>query len=164
MLDIYDDMASGQALLDAWNAGDLKKGDIALQFSIDSALLCADRPSEAWFFIWVFHNLPPNMQYKKVFVILGAIVPGPSKPWNIDYSCSHCSIILLLCSEKVSLSMILLLVLWFSLVPWWSLELLIALEVPLCQGWLVTVVMQDVTCIATCQAGIVLLTVTTIQP
>jgi hypothetical protein len=84
MLDFYDDTASGQALLDAWNVGDLKRGNITLQFSIDSAQLQADRPSKAWFFIWVFHNLPPNMQYKKLYTIPGAIVPGPNKPWDID--------------------------------------------------------------------------------
>ena len=61
MLNIYDDTASGQALIDAWDKGHIKRGNIALQFSIDSAQLHADRPSEAWFFIWVIHNLPPNM-------------------------------------------------------------------------------------------------------
>jgi hypothetical protein len=84
MLDFYDNTASGQALLDAWTEGRIKRGNIALQFSIDGAQLRADRPSEAWFFIWVIHNLPPNMRYKKAFVIPGAIVPGPGKPWDID--------------------------------------------------------------------------------
>ena len=83
-LEIYDDTASGQALIDAWDEGNLKGSDVALQFSIDSAQLCADRPSEAWFFIWVIHNLPPSMRYTKVFVIPAAIVPGPKKPWDID--------------------------------------------------------------------------------
>ena len=62
----------------------IKHSNVVLQFSIDGDQLCADRPSEAWFFIWVTHNLPPNMWYKKVFVIPGAIVPGLSKPWDID--------------------------------------------------------------------------------
>jgi hypothetical protein len=84
VLDTYDNTASGQALLDAWCDGGLRQGDVALQFSIDGAQLRADRPSEAWFFIWVIHNLPPTMRYKKAFVIPGAIVPGPGKPWDID--------------------------------------------------------------------------------
>jgi hypothetical protein len=83
-LDVYDDMVSGQDLLDAWSKGSLKKGDVALQFSIDGALLRADKPSEAWFFIWVIHNLPPNMRYKKAYVIPAAIVLGPGKPWDIN--------------------------------------------------------------------------------
>lgn len=84
MLDLYDNTASGQALIDAWDNGHIKKGDVALQFSIDGAQLHTDRPSEAWFFIWVIHNLPPNMCYKKAFVIPGAIVPGLQKPWDIN--------------------------------------------------------------------------------
>ena len=85
MLDLYDNTASGQALIDTWDNGHIKKGNVVLQFSIDGTQLRADRPSEAWFFIWVIHNLPLNMHYKKVFVILGAIVPGPKKPWDIMF-------------------------------------------------------------------------------
>ena len=59
LLDIYDDTACGQELLDAWRTGRFKKCDIALQFSIDGAQLRRDRQSEAWVFIWVIHNLPP---------------------------------------------------------------------------------------------------------
>jgi hypothetical protein len=47
MLCLYNDTASGQALIDAWAVGRIKKGDVTLQFSIDGALLCADRPSKA---------------------------------------------------------------------------------------------------------------------
>jgi hypothetical protein len=83
-LDIYDDTACGQSLLDAWSRGDFKRTDVALQFSIDGAQLRADRASEAWFFIWIIHNLPPDLRYKKAFVIPGAIVPGPNKPSDID--------------------------------------------------------------------------------
>src|SRR6266702_4656476 len=83
-LDSYDDTACGNALLDAWRAGSFKKSDVALQFSIDGAQLRPDQPSEAWIFIWIIHNLPPGMRYKKAFVIPAAIVPGPSKPREID--------------------------------------------------------------------------------
>ena len=55
-----------------------------MQISIDGAQLRPDQPSEAWVFIWVFHNLPPELRYKKRFVIPGAIVPGPNKPGDID--------------------------------------------------------------------------------
>ena len=84
VLDIYNDTACSQALIDAWGEGHIKKGDVALQFYIDGAQLRADWPSEAWFFIWVIHNLLPTMCCKKAFVIPGAIVPGPKKPWDID--------------------------------------------------------------------------------
>ena len=82
--DVYNDTTCGQELLDAWEAGRFAKTDIALQFSIDGAQLRRDQPSEAWVFIWVIHNLPPDMRYKKAFVIPGAIVPGPNKPGDLD--------------------------------------------------------------------------------
>ena len=83
-LDKYDDVSCGNDILSAWTSGALQKSDVALQLSIDGAQLRADQPSEAWVFIWIFHNLPPNLHYKKRFVIPGAIVPGPNKPGDID--------------------------------------------------------------------------------
>ena len=80
----YDDTACGRDLLVAWDSGSFGRSDIALQFSIDGAQLRPDQPSEAWVFIWVIHNLPPSMRYKKDFVIPGAIVPGPNKPGDLD--------------------------------------------------------------------------------
>jgi hypothetical protein len=83
-LAVYDDTACSQELLDAWGDGCFKKTDITLQFSIDGAQLCCDQQSEAWVFIWVIHNLPPELRYKKTFVIPGAIIPGPNKPGDLD--------------------------------------------------------------------------------
>ena len=80
----YDDVSCGKDLLYAWDSGAFLKTDVALQLSIDGAQLRANQPSEAWFFIWVIHNLPPSLRYKKRFVIPGAIVPGPKKPGDID--------------------------------------------------------------------------------
>jgi hypothetical protein len=81
---VYNDTACSRDLLDAWNTGQFRKHDIALQLSIDRAQLRANQASEAWVFIWVIHNLPPDMCYKKAFVIPGSIVPGPKKPGDID--------------------------------------------------------------------------------
>jgi hypothetical protein len=83
-LDKYDDTSCGRELLDAWESGALRKHDVALQLSIDGAQLRSDKASEAWVFIWVVHNLPPELRYKKHFVIPAAIVPGPNKPGDID--------------------------------------------------------------------------------
>ena len=80
----YDDISCGKDILYAWNSGAMKKNDVALQLSIDGAQLRADQPSEAWIFIWIVHNLPPNLRYKKRLVIPGAVVPGPNKPGDID--------------------------------------------------------------------------------
>ena len=38
----------------------------------------------AWVFIWVIHSLPPELCYKKAFVIPGAIIPGPNKPGGLN--------------------------------------------------------------------------------
>ena len=83
-LDVFDDTASGQALIDAWGSGVFGKSDIALQLSIDGAQLRPNQPSDTWVFIWIIHNLPPELRYMKAFVIPGAIVPGPKKPWDLN--------------------------------------------------------------------------------
>jgi hypothetical protein len=83
-LDKYDDTSCGKELINAWNKGTFQKSNIALQLSIDGAQLRPDQPSEAWVFIWIFHNLPPQFCYKKRFVIPGSIVPGLKKPEEID--------------------------------------------------------------------------------
>ena len=83
-LDRYDDISCGKDILSAWTSGTLQKSDVALQLLIDGAQLQADQPSEAWIFIWILHNLPPTLRYKKRFVIPSAIVPGPNKPGDID--------------------------------------------------------------------------------
>ena len=84
ILNRYNDISCGKDILSAWISGNLQKSDVALQLSIDGAQLRANQPSEAWVFIWVIHNLPPNLRYKKCFVIPGVIVPGPNKPGDID--------------------------------------------------------------------------------
>ena len=83
-LDKYDDISCSKDILSAWASGAMRKFNMALQLLIDSAQLRADQPSEGWVFIWVFHNLPPDLHYKKRFVIPGAIVSGPNKPGDIN--------------------------------------------------------------------------------
>jgi hypothetical protein len=83
-LPVYNDTTCGSDLLKAWSSGHFGKSDIALQLSIDSAQLHHDKTSEAWVFIWIIHNLLPDMHYKKVFIIPGGIVPGPNKPVKIN--------------------------------------------------------------------------------
>jgi len=83
-LDVYNDTACGDGLMDAWRSGVFCGSDVTLQFSIDGAQLCLNQPSEAWVFIWVIHNLPPTIRYTKAFVIPAAIVPGPNKPVEIN--------------------------------------------------------------------------------
>ena len=73
---VYDDTTCGSNLLNAWSKGCFGKYDITLQLSINGTQLHWDQASEAWVFIWIIHNLPPDICYKEVFVIPGMIVPG----------------------------------------------------------------------------------------
>jgi hypothetical protein len=81
-MESYDDMACSQDLLQAWASGRFTKDDITLQLSIDGAQLYRDRTSDCWIFIWIIHNLPPGLRYKKAFVIPAGFVPG--KPKEMD--------------------------------------------------------------------------------
>ena len=80
----YNDTACGRDLLAAWDSESFGCSDIALQFFIDGAQLRPDQPSEAWVFLWVIHNLPLSMQYKKDFVIPGATAPRPNRPGDLN--------------------------------------------------------------------------------
>ena len=93
-------MMPSQELLDAWRSGSLSQSDITLQFLIDGMQLWSGLQSEAWVFIWVVHNLPLSMQYKKNFAIPGAILPGPNKPGDIDSFLTPHYVMLWLCSTK----------------------------------------------------------------
>ena len=83
-LETYDNTSCGKELIDAWTKGTFCRSNTALQLSIDGAQLCPDQPSEAWVFIWNFHNLPPQLCYKKWFIIPASIVPGLNKSEDID--------------------------------------------------------------------------------
>ena len=61
----YDDVLCGKDLLYAWDSGAFLKTNVALQLSIHGAQLHANQQLEAWFFIWVIHNLPLSLHYKK---------------------------------------------------------------------------------------------------
>lgn len=76
----YTDTACGTDFLNAWMTGRFKKGDISLQLSIDGAQLYRDKESDCWIWIWIIHNLSPNLRYKKRFVIPGGFLGGPGKP------------------------------------------------------------------------------------
>ncbi|KAF5379709.1 hypothetical protein D9615_005670 [Tricholomella constricta] len=80
----YNDTACGRESLNAWRAKKIKKGDICLQISLDGAQLYRDMESDCWIFIYIIHNLPPDVRYKKRFVIPGGFIGGPLKPKHPD--------------------------------------------------------------------------------
>lgn len=80
----YSDTTCGWDYLEAVKMGKIKKDDVLVQLSIDGAQLYHDKESDCWIFVYVIHNLPPDLRYKKKFVIPAGFVPGPGKPKNMD--------------------------------------------------------------------------------
>lgn len=80
----YYDTACGMDNLNAWRTGTIKKGDVLLQISLDGAQLYRDKESDCWIFIYVIHNLSPDLRYKKRFIIPGGFISGPNKPKHTD--------------------------------------------------------------------------------
>ena len=61
----YNDTVCGMHNLNAWHMGQIKKGDVLLQLSLNGAQLYLDKESNCWIFIYVIHNLSPDLRYKK---------------------------------------------------------------------------------------------------
>ena len=80
----YSDTTCGRDYLDAVKMGKITKDDVLVQLSVDGAQLYHDKESDCWIFVYVIHNLSPDIRYKKRFVIPAGFVPGPGKPKNMD--------------------------------------------------------------------------------
>ena len=80
----YDNTACGMHNLHAWQIGQIKKGNVLLQISLDSAQLYRDKESDCWIFIYIIHNLSPDLHYRKWFVIPGGFISGLNKPKHTD--------------------------------------------------------------------------------
>lgn len=92
---VFDDVYHGASYLEAARAGKIGPWDPILMFTLDGAQLYQNKQSDCWFFFWVLLNLPPELRYKKQFVLPAGFVPGPNKPENIPSfalpSWRHCS-------------------------------------------------------------------------
>ena len=75
----YNNTTCGYEYLDAVETGKINKDDILVQFSLDGAQLYRDKNSDCWIFVYIIHNLPPEIRYKKKFVIPAGFIPGPEK-------------------------------------------------------------------------------------
>jgi hypothetical protein len=75
----YNDTTCGRDYLEAVETGKIKNGDVLVQLSLDGAQLYRDKDSDCWIIVYVIHNLPPDLRYKKKFVIPAGFVPGPQK-------------------------------------------------------------------------------------
>jgi hypothetical protein len=80
----YDDTCCGSEFIELYRDGKIKKGDVLLQMSIDGAQLFRDKASNCWIYMFIIHNLPPHLRYKKYYVIPGGFIGGPNHPKNIE--------------------------------------------------------------------------------
>src|SRR5260370_15378681 len=75
----YNDTTCGRDYLEAIEAGRIKDYDVLVQLSLDGAHFYHDKDSDCWIFVYIIHNLPPNLHYKKRLVIPARFIPGPEK-------------------------------------------------------------------------------------
>ena len=83
-ISLVNDLAAGWDYFRAVLNGDIKKDDIVLMVSLNSAQLYESKQSDCWIYIWVILNLSLDKWYKKIHICLGGFIPGPNKPKNID--------------------------------------------------------------------------------
>jgi len=75
----YNDTTCGRDYLEAVEGGTIKDYDVLVQLSLDGAQLYRDKDSDCWIFVYIIHNLPPDLRYKKRLVIPAGFIPGPEK-------------------------------------------------------------------------------------
>src|SRR5438309_689702 len=80
----WDDACCGSDYLEAFTSGKIAPDNMVLMLSIDGAQLYQSKQSDCWIYIWIVLNLAPNLRYKKHYVLIGAIIPGPNKPKNAN--------------------------------------------------------------------------------
>ncbi|EIW80973.1 hypothetical protein CONPUDRAFT_56343 [Coniophora puteana RWD-64-598 SS2] len=78
--DVYDDIITGSAYLQAVREGKIRDEDTVFMLSIDGAQLSRLKESTAWIYVIVLVDLSPGLRYKKRYVLPGGIIPGPHKP------------------------------------------------------------------------------------
>jgi len=82
--EIYDDVLSGAAYLDAVEDGSIGEDDIVLMLSMDGAQLYQHKRSNCWIYIWIILDLAPDERYKIRNILPGGVIPGPNAPGNIE--------------------------------------------------------------------------------
>ena len=82
--EIYDDVLSGAAYLDAVEDGSIGEDDTVLMISMDGAQLYQHKRSDCWIYIWIVLNLAPNERYKIRNILPGGVIPGPKPPGTIE--------------------------------------------------------------------------------
>ena len=81
---IYTDFFDGTQYLESFDQGVIKEDDFVLMLSLDGAQLFSSKQSDCWVCIWVVLDHPPDLRYKKSYVLPAFIIPGPNGPRNMD--------------------------------------------------------------------------------
>jgi hypothetical protein len=74
------DVYCGSDYLDTVFNKKIQENDIMLQISLDGAQLFRDKESDCFMYVYVIHNLPPDIRYKKRYVIPGGLSLGLTSP------------------------------------------------------------------------------------
>ncbi|CDO75597.1 hypothetical protein BN946_scf184858.g37 [Trametes cinnabarina] len=83
-----DDIYRGSDYLREVELGRITDDDTVLMFSLDGAQLYSNKSSDCWFFIWVLLDLPPEMRYKKQYVLPAMSTAFLTSYWlNQTYEC-----------------------------------------------------------------------------
>jgi hypothetical protein len=61
-----------------------QKTDTAISISGDGAMLTMKKDSDVWVLVVTILNLPPNMRSRAANIIIPLVIPGPSKPGNVE--------------------------------------------------------------------------------
>jgi hypothetical protein len=83
-IESYDDFFHGSDYLEAVRDGRIDSNSMVLMLSFDGAQLYQSKASDCWIYIWVLFDLPPDLRYKKRYVLIGGFIPGPNKLKNAD--------------------------------------------------------------------------------
>lgn len=83
-LQLFNDWLCGEAVTDTYDKKHLGPHDFALMMSLDGAQLYRSKQSDCWIYIWVVMNHSPDVRYKRKHILVGAVIPGPNKPKNVD--------------------------------------------------------------------------------
>lgn len=78
------DWVHGEEYIQAATDGRINKDTTTLLLSLDGAQLYRSKQSDCWIYIWVLLDRSPESRYRKRHVLIGGVIPGPSKPKNVD--------------------------------------------------------------------------------
>jgi hypothetical protein len=73
----YNNTTCGLDYLDTVETGKISRDNVLVQFSLDDAQLYCNKESDCWIFVYIIHNLPPELCYRKKLVIPAGFILGP---------------------------------------------------------------------------------------